>query len=782
MKLRLPIQLLSIVISSLVSASSALSADKTWSGTGNWSDASHWSDNALPATGDNLKITDNAELMVDGTYTIADISIALSAGKKVIIKGGGSSFGILHFSGTGNLTTGGQIQLGDGINSFTLHNTSTADNRIAINDATELIVQERTNLEVNRLIVGNDKSKGASLVLNGGTIKVTKNTTAFDVKAPFVIAHHANTGSSSTTVINSGLLDVCTGAGVVGVLGSASLDVRGGVADFKVLYMGGYTGVAIESVLKLHHEGRLNLGEGGLKVGGTGTEANISIQLSDGGVLGAFADWESSLTMTLTGTDQGIIIDTSHAVVSSDPEEGVPANHKITLSGKLTGNGGFVKEGAGTLVLMGENNDYLGLTKIVEGMLQVGTGNWSNGKTASLGKGKILISEDGTLGVSTGKLLDLNNEIETLDGAHFRILDGMYKSTVNYRLSGLVSMNGAFNLVATWSENPMEITGKLTDGTIKGKGKITFKTPDDNGSLNIYILNPDNDYSGGTVVGNKINLILGDDPNTPSGSLGSGLVEMQTGSKLTLRSLPASFHNDFIFENNSSIAIQGGNDYIFEGAMALMGNLSINDVWGKNYSLNGILSDYDSTVKGSLTLNHANGITTATLAGDNTYSGGTTIASGVLLNLGVEGGTTGTLGTGDITLNGALQFNRTNTYEIRNNISGSGRIVQHGSGTTILSGTNTYTGETKLEDGILQIASMDSLGNGGPIVFFGGCLLASGNLEMTGRQITVGSGQSLHFAAADGKSMTILDGLPFSEGALNSNLSIGRREVQEQFF
>ena len=67
----------------------------------------------------------------------------------------------------------------------------------------------------------------------------------------------------------------------------------------------------------------------------------------------------------------------------------------------------------------------------------------------------------------------------------------------------------------------------------------------------------------------------------------------------------------------------------------------------------------------------------------------------------------GTLGTGAVTDSAALIFNETDSNTVANVISGSGTLTQAGSGTTILTGANTYTGTTTIGAGTLQI------GNGG---------------------------------------------------------------------
>ena len=64
------------------------------------------------------------------------------------------------------------------------------------------------------------------------------------------------------------------------------------------------------------------------------------------------------------------------------------------------------------------------------------------------------------------------------------------------------------------------------------------------------------------------------------------------------------------------------------------------------------------------------GTGTTTLTGANTYTGTTTISAGTL-QIGA-GGTTGALGTGAVTNNATLQFNRSDALTVANAISGTG--------------------------------------------------------------------------------------------------------------
>ena len=100
-----------------------------------------------------------------------------------------------------------------------------------------------------------------------------------------------------------------------------------------------------------------------------------------------------------------------------------------------------------------------------------------------------------------------------------------------------------------------------------------------------------------------------------------------------------------------------------------------------------------------------NGAGTWVLAGNNTYSGVTTIANGIL-QIGASGAS-GTLGTGNIVNNGNLDFNRTGTVTVTGAISGSGSVTNDGAGTVVLTANSSYTGGTTINAGALQA------GNGG---------------------------------------------------------------------
>jgi autotransporter-associated beta strand protein len=88
-----------------------------------------------------------------------------------------------------------------------------------------------------------------------------------------------------------------------------------------------------------------------------------------------------------------------------------------------------------------------------------------------------------------------------------------------------------------------------------------------------------------------------------------------------------------------------------------------------------------------------------TLTGTNTHSGNTTIDLNKSLNIG-SGGTIGSI-TGNIINYGTLTFNRSDSSSYAGIVSGSGALVKSGTNDFTLTGLNTYTGSSTINDGKL---------------------------------------------------------------------------------
>ena len=151
------------------------------------------------------------------------------------------------------------------------------------------------------------------------------------------------------------------------------------------------------------------------------------------------------------------------------------------------------------------------------------------------------------------------------------------------------------------------------------------------------------------------------------------------------------------------------------------------------------------------------------LNGGNGYTGRTFINEGIL-QLG-SGSTTGSIATASevVTQPGTtFAVNRSNAVALPNVISGGGQFTQLGSGSTTLSGTNTFTGPVNVDGGALVFASASNLGNGTAITFNGGTLVYAGanTTDISGRTTTFNTnggtintnGNNVSFASSVGNA------------------------------
>ncbi|HBJ6901610.1 TPA: autotransporter outer membrane beta-barrel domain-containing protein [Salmonella enterica subsp. enterica serovar Wyldegreen] len=222
------------------------------------------------------------------------------------------------------------------------------------------------------------------------------------------------------------------------------------------------------------------------------------------------------------------------------------------------------------------------------------------------------------------------------------------------------------------------------------------------------ILNAENTYTGGTTISGGTLVATNVD------ALGSGDVtddatlELNTGGTFDNA---ISGSGQVVKSGDKTLTLSGSNTYtggttISDGTLVASnvealgtGDVTDNAVLELNTG-----GDFDNAISGSGQVVKS-GDETLTLSGSNTYTGGTLISGGTLVATNVEA-----LGTGDVTDNAVLELNTGGDFI--NNIGGSGRVEKSGDDTLTLSGSNTYTGGTTINDGTLIATSVDALGSG----------------------------------------------------------------------
>jgi fibronectin-binding autotransporter adhesin len=161
----------------------------------------------------------------------------------------------------------------------------------------------------------------------------------------------------------------------------------------------------------------------------------------------------------------------------------------------------------------------------------------------------------------------------------------------------------------------------------------------------------------------------------------------------------------------------------------------------------------DDLTPGTLTINNS-GSNADTLTLNGGKNSGAPSAGDILYvapsaNLTIGNGASGTLG---LSLATTGNFDVSGLAVISSIISGQGGITETGSGTTLLTGTNTFTGQVTLTSGTLAVASVGNSGTASalgagtnPIAFNGGELLYAGTgAGSTNDNFTITSGDTAY--------------------------------------
>ena len=222
-----------------------------------------------------------------------------------------------------------------------------------------------------------------------------------------------------------------------------------------------------------------------------------------------------------------------------------------------------------------------------------------------------------------------------------------------------VSGNTAVNIVSTVQPASITFNNSIvpysfSGAAISGTGSVLLSS-----SAGSVTFSSSNSYTGGTIV-NGGALTVGDDNAISGGSL----------------SLAAAGTVNFISLNPSIVGLAGAGSIVLGNAAAAPPtptNLTVNST--SNSTFSGVISEAAPGL-GFLT---TTGRGMVTLTGANTYSGGTVISAGTVSV--DNGGASGTLGSGPITNNATLIFNRGDTaLNMSQVISGSGGVIQSGTG------------------------------------------------------------------------------------------------------
>ncbi|MFT4197792.1 MAG: autotransporter-associated beta strand repeat-containing protein [Pseudoxanthomonas sp.] len=698
------------------------------------------------------EVEDDVASTTDVVETVAAGTIELDGSSSVFTLGSDAT---LVAAGANSITTEGTIVLGNGatirggtaadatddtLATFTPGGatslTLSADGGVLLEGTLNLeAVTSADTFTLDADLVDADDSTAGSLNIEGeGTVVLTGDSsytggTTIQSGATLQLGDGGTTGSITGDVTDNGSLvfdrsdDVSfdgtiSGSGSVTVAGTGTLTLT---ADNS--YTGGTT---IDDGATLSISSDTNLGDSS----GTLTFA--------GGTLETTADITSSRAITL---------DSAGGTIDTD-------GYSDTFSGVISGTGALTVTGSGTLTLTADNT-YTGTTTVdTDATLDLTgsiAGDLANAGSTDVDGGTVsgTTTNTGTLTAEDATLADLDNSgtatltdssadaVTNASGATFSATGGTLASLSNSgtatlgadntvtgdvtstagsltldgnTIDGTLSVTGGSFAVTSSGSTAGSLTGSA-DGTLDGTLTLTAASGTYSGALSgdgglvlstdgSYTLSGDSTYSGGTSLLSGT-LAVGSDT-----ALGTGTLAMSEGTTLSFAADGLTLANAITVSGDPTIEVDDGD----------------------TATLSGVISD--GSEAGEVV---KSGAGTLILTADNTYTGGTEVAEGTL-QLG-NGGTSGSI-VGDVAIDSGatLAVDRSDTYTYAGTISGSGSLLQEGSGTLVLSGDSCdFTGTSTVAAGILEV---DGCLGGSTTVSSGGTLSGSGTVG----DLTVSSG------------------------------------------
>jgi autotransporter-associated beta strand protein len=571
----------------------------------------------------------------------------------------GSSVTIIHgpvvYNGGGNWNVGNSLLVGY-VNGPTYFGTAnTAPGSITFNGGT-------MTDGANKIVLGRSGGTG-TFTLNAGTVNFWSAGSGDNGNANSLIAIPNNDAglNHGTLIVNGGTFNIGGPASVTAARDQIQMMSGGGangatafftqtggiVNDWGGILIGNtgsstYTATCTAAIT--NSGGSLFIGSYGI-VKGLTFPTVIKISLS-GGIVGALANWSTTLPMNL---------DTLNGNITFQCADSGATAHNITLSGALTGPGGFTKTGSGMLKLSGANN-FAGSTVVSNGTLQMVTGTLPIASGANIVDGSAGGSPIESIDVlNTGQYWTNSGDLTYAAGtmtADFNYDNGFQPSTVTapLQVSGSVNFTATPSVTIEGSAIPIgiyplikyggSVTGTMPTAPTSLPAGATATISNSPAAKTIYLV-----VTGSIVVPGYV------------WGVGSGAWDFTTANWKHL-SGPLTSYVDGNLAQFDDTMMPGPFSFI------VTNNGTVNPTGITVSTTNAY------TLKGNGTIAGSGGVTmassgTLTMAGTNTYTGGTTVKAGQLnINYGGDGSLNSAIGTGPLTNDLSAKIDNTSGHSV----------------------------------------------------------------------------------------------------------------------
>lgn len=728
-------------------------------GTSLWSDAANWSSNVLPVSGESVLFSGTAPfgISLNGNRSVSAVLFGGSSGYVLsnntltvtddtfgIFASSPSSGTVTHSIASGILMTGSS-------NPLTVQANVTLQLSNALTTSGTLLKQNSGTAILTGTVV-----PGAGTTLSGGMLQIGIGGTSGTITGNIAI-------TNTTATLAFDRSDASTYAGVIsGTQGSISKSGGGTLI---------LTGVNTHSGIFAVNGGNLSLGGGtssGTWAGDIVNNANLIFNQTTDQTFSHIISGTGSIfqvaatTLTLSGANTyggntnlnggtvvmnngsalgtgpvifnggalkwgtGITTDISSRTVTVSSVGGTidtGANNLTFASGiGNNGTGGLTKAGTGMLMLAGSNT-FTGVMTVNGGTLRVGAG----GTTGSLA-GNASVSSGATLQFNRSDTITFAGAISgsgnvTKLGANNSTFTGDNTCTGTLTNSGGTMKIGAGGATGSWSGD-ISTSGPLifdsstdaTCGAISGTGSVTKS-----GSNTLSLTGADTHT--GTLSVDSGTLSAGNGGTT--GSI-AGNVSVASGATLQFNRDDDIIYSGVI-SGAGSLWNEGSGKVSLTGASTLTGTVTVHYGTfsiGAGGTTGSLATSINVIEGGALEFNRSDNVTFSnvisgindvrqrgtnvlTLTGANTHTGLLDIFDGAV-SIGA-GGTAGSW-AGNINIDGALIFNRSDPVTFGGVISGNGSMEKKGAGTLALTGASTFNRTLTISAGTVSIGGGGTTG------------------------------------------------------------------------